>query len=151
MQASDAPTQATAAELARGLQRLWADVMRGSSGRMLAVFEDLDLGISHVKALHTLQYCGCELSVKEVAERLGLSLPGASRTVDALLKKGFLERREDAEDRRVRRVALTDEGRAAVERIETARLEGLETWAAQLTAEQRSRLLDALPTEGPTP
>ena len=125
--------------------------MRGSSGRMLGVFEDLDLGLSHVKALHVLHYCGSELSVKDVAEQLGLSLPGASRTVDALLKRGLLERREDADDRRVRRVGITAAGREAVSRIESARLEGLEAWAAQLTPEQRTRLLDAIPAEGPTP
>lgn len=133
------------------MARLWSDIMRGSSGRTLTVFEELDLGMSHVKALHSLHYCGCELSVKELSERLGLSLPGASRTVDALLKRGLLERREDPDDRRVRRVGITAAGREAVQRIETARLEGLEAWAAQLTPEQRSRLLDALPLEGPTP
>lgn len=122
--------------------------MRGNSGRIATVFAELDLGISHVKALHTLQYCGCELSVKEVSERLSLSLPGASRTVDALLKRGLLERREDPDDRRMRRVGLTDAGRDAIARVESARLEGLEAWAAGLTPEQRTRLLDALPWAG---
>lgn len=141
----------SAAELAAGLQRLWAEVMRGSSGRMVSVLEELDLGLSHMKALTVLQDCGCEVSVKELAERLGLSLPGASRTVDALLRRGLLERREDEDDRRVRRVGITDAGRDAVHRIETARLAGIEAWAEQLDPDRRARLLAALPSEGATP
>ena len=43
--------------------------------------------LSHIKALSVLADCGCELSVKEVSEELGLSLPGGSRTVDALLRR----------------------------------------------------------------
>lgn len=153
MQASDAPPQATATELAHALSGLWSEILRGSSRPMLQVFEELDLGLSHVKALHALDACGCELSVKELGERLGLSLPGASRTADALLKRGLLERREDADDRRIRRVGITPAGRDAVARIESARLANLESWAQRLSPEQRARLLDALPpaSEGATP
>ena len=94
-----------------------------------------------LKALHALLEDDEELSVKQVAERLGLSLPGASRTVEALLQRGLLERREDADDRRVKRVRLTDHGRDVVHRIESARLAGAEQYLAALTPEQRDRLL----------
>ena len=84
------------------------------------------------------------MSVKELADRLGMSLPGASRTVDGLLRRGWLERREDPHDRRMKRVGITADGREVVERIETARLAGLEDYAASLTPEQRARLSSAL-------
>jgi len=74
----------------------------------------------------------------------GLSLPGASRIVDALLRRGWLERREDLHDRRMKRVGITPDGREVVDRIETARLAGLEDYAASLTPEQRNRLSSAL-------
>jgi DNA-binding MarR family transcriptional regulator len=100
--------------------------------------------MSHIKALQVLSDCGCELSVKEVSEELALSLPGASRTVDALLKRGYLERREDEHDRRMKRIAVTQAGRDVARRIVGARLEGLEQFTASLSPEQRSRLMAAL-------
>ena len=73
-----------------------------------------------------------------------MSLPATSRTVDGLLQRGLLERREDEHDRRIKRVRLTDEGRDVVDRIDTARLagpRGLRRHA--LPDEQRAALLAA--------
>ena len=111
---------------------------------MFALLEELDLTLSHVKALTVLADCGCELSVKEVSEQLTLSLPGASRTVDALLRRGYLERREDDNDRRMKRIGITPAGRDVARRIIDARLEGLEQFTSSLSAEQRTRLMSAL-------
>ena len=144
MQATDAPTQVSAADLAAELLALWHHLMRGQSKTMFALLDELDLSMSHIKALQVLSDCGCELSVKEVSEELALSLPGASRTVDALLKRGYLERREDERDRRMKRIAVTPAGRDVARRIVGARLEGLEQFTASLSSEQRSRLMAAL-------
>ena len=144
MQASDASTQVSSAELAEELLTLWHHLMRGQSKTMFALLDELDLSMSHIKALQVLSDCGCELSVKEVSEELALSLPGASRTVDALLKRGYLERREDEHDRRMKRIAVTQAGRDVARRIVGARLEGLEQFTASLSPEQRSRLMAAL-------
>jgi DNA-binding MarR family transcriptional regulator len=111
---------------------------------MFALLDELDLSMSHIKALQVLADCGCELAVKEVSEQLNLSLPGASRTVDALLRRGYLERREDDQDRRMKRIGITDAGREVARRIVGARLEGLEQFTDSLTPEQRTRLMAAL-------
>jgi DNA-binding MarR family transcriptional regulator len=144
MQSSDAPTQVSSAELAEELLALWHHLMRGQSRTMFALLDELDLSLSHIKALQVLSDHGCELSVKEVSEEIALSLPGASRTVDALLRRGYLERREDERDRRMKRIAVTPAGRDVARRIVGARLEGLEQFTASLSAEQRSRLMAAL-------
>jgi DNA-binding MarR family transcriptional regulator len=102
------------------------------------------LSFTCFKALHALLDDDDELSVKQVAERLGMSLPGASRTVESLLQLGMLERREDTDDRRMKRVRVTDHGRDVARRIETARLAGAEQYLAALTPEQRERLSAAL-------
>jgi DNA-binding MarR family transcriptional regulator len=73
-----------------------------------------------------------------------LSLPATSRTVDGLLRRGLLSRHEDLEDRRIKRVRLTDEGRRVVHRIVTARLQGLEAFATTLSDDQRAALMAAL-------
>jgi DNA-binding MarR family transcriptional regulator len=137
-------TQVSSTRLAEELLVLWHHIMRGSSEHLYSLIDELDISITQMKTLHALCDCGCELSVKDLADRLRLSLPGSSRNVDALLRRGWLERREDPVDRRMKRVGITAAGRDIVERIETARLVGLEQFAASLTPEQRSRLMTAL-------
>jgi DNA-binding MarR family transcriptional regulator len=144
VQATDSPATTSAPELASELLALWHHLMKGQSRTMFALLDELDLSMSHVKALQVLADCGCELSVKAVSEELGLSLPGASRTIDALLRRGYLERREDDQDRRMKRIGITDAGRDVAHRIVGARLEGLETFTSSLTPEQRTRLMAAL-------
>ncbi len=118
--------------------------MRGSSQHLYALIAELEISITQMKTLHALTDSPREVSVKELSVRLGLSLPSASRIVDALLHRGWLERREDPDDRRIKRVGITAAGRAIVDRIETARLVGLEEYAAALTPEQRTTLSSAL-------
>jgi DNA-binding MarR family transcriptional regulator len=139
-----ASRQVSSRKLAAELLELWHHLMRGSSQQMYALIAELDVSITHMKTLHVLADGGSELSVKELSDRLGLSLPGASRIVDALMRRGWLERREDPDDRRMKRVRITDEGRKVLDRIEAARLAGLEDYAASLSPEQRTRLSSAL-------
>lgn len=130
--------------VAAQLLELWGRLMRHSGGGVFDLVEELDLSITQLKALNVLDRCVAELSVKELGQALGLSLPGASRTADGLLRRGLLERREDEADRRVKRVRITDAGREVVRRIETARLQGLQAWAATLPDAQRDALAGAL-------
>jgi DNA-binding MarR family transcriptional regulator len=139
-----ASKQVSSKKLAAELLQLWHHLMRGSTEQLYALIAELDLSITQMKTLHVLAESGSELSVKEVSDRLGLSLPGASRIVDALLRRGWLERREDPHDRRMKRVGITADGRKVLDQIETARLAGLEDYAASLTPEQRNRLSSAL-------
>jgi DNA-binding MarR family transcriptional regulator len=131
-------------DLAGELLDLWSHLMRGSSQQMFAVLGELDLTMTQMKTLSMLDYCIEEVSVKELSERLVLSLPATSRTVDGLLRRGLLSRHEDLEDRRIKRVRLTDEGRKVVHRIVTARLQGLEAFATTLSDDQRAALMAAL-------
>ena len=133
-----------AAELAAELLALWRHVLSSgnASAGAYAVFDELDLTLTQVKALVALSQH--ELTVKELAERLGLSLPGASRAVDALVSRGLLDRREDPHDRRQKRLTSTDAGRDALRRLDEARLAGIEAFAATLPPAQRKRLSGAL-------
>jgi DNA-binding MarR family transcriptional regulator len=144
MHAPAAPPHVSPAELAQELNRLWMHLMRAGTPRLYAVLDELDLPMAHVKALHALEGARGEVSVKDYAGQIGCSLPNASRMAEALLKRGFAERREDDDDRRIRRLRITEAGRDAVRRIDTARLEGLEAYTSGMTAEQRSALYAAL-------
>ena len=134
----------SATELAAQLQALWTFLMKGAHQQVYALLEDLDLSVTQMKTLHQLDGCVDELSVKDLSERMGLSLPAASRTIDGLLRRGWVERREDEYDRRMKRVRITEEGSGVVRALDAARLAGLERYAETLTDEQRTRLAAAL-------
>ncbi len=142
MQASISPSEATAAELAGQLLALWREVIGSGGVAAYAIFEELELTLTQVKALSAL--ARDELTVKELAERLGLSLPGASRAVDALVERDLLHRREDTDDRRMKRVRCTAAGQDALKRLDEARLAGLEQFSATLAPAHRKRLSAAL-------
>jgi DNA-binding MarR family transcriptional regulator len=141
--AAPAPAEApTAAELAEQLLALWRAALASGGVRTYAIFEELDLTLTQVKALTAL--ATAELTVKDLAARLGLSLPGASRAVDALVERGLLGRREDTTDRRMKRLRCTDAGRDALQRLDEARMAGVAQFTATLPAAQRKRLSGAL-------
>lgn len=123
---------------------LWRAILKGSTRDLYKLLAEVDLSMTQLKLLHVLVECETEISVKELAEQLAMSLPNASRTVDHLLQRGLVERREDEHDRRVKRVRVSDQARVLIDRVDTARLQGLECWAADLSPAQRRKLLDAL-------
>jgi DNA-binding MarR family transcriptional regulator len=133
---------------------LWRQILKGSTRDLYRLLAEVELSMTQLKLVHVLVERRTEISVKELAEELGMSFPNASRTVDAMLQRGLVERREDEHDRRVKRVGATDEARKLIDRVDTARLQGLEAWAAELSPVQRQALLDALsllPKERSTP
>jgi MarR family transcriptional regulator, transcriptional regulator for hemolysin len=69
--------------------------------------------------LHLLTQ-GQEMGQEELVEQLDISKPAVSRALDSLEKKGYLTRKLDPDDKRARRVQLTDKAREigpAVEQI----------------------------------
>ena len=129
-------------QLAEQLLALWRAVIAPNGVGAYAIFEELDLTLTQVKALIAL--ATAELTVKDLAEQLGLSLPGTSRAVEVLVARGLLDRREDTTDRRMRRLRCTDAGREALRRLDEARLAGIAQFTATLPADQRERLSSAL-------
>jgi DNA-binding MarR family transcriptional regulator len=130
-------------ELAALLGRLLADLMRASSPELFRLLGELGLSFTQVKALHILREAG-EVSVKDVGERLGLSFPAASRALDGLAQRGFVERRESAQDRRSRLVSLLPAGDEVLDTIARGRLSALEDFTARLSPQERAGLHAAL-------
>jgi DNA-binding MarR family transcriptional regulator len=104
----------------------------------------LELTLTQIKLLHHLEEAAQPLTLKEGAELVKVSLPAASRTVDDLVRRGFAERHEDSEDRRMKRVSLTDKGRQVIRRLNAARLNGLQQFTDNLNDVERDRLSAAL-------
>jgi DNA-binding MarR family transcriptional regulator len=73
--------------------------------------EAFGLSVAEWRVLAVLGRFG-GLSATAVAERTAMDKVKVSRAVKLLLDRGLLERAEDASDRRVQRLAMTEAGRA---------------------------------------
>jgi DNA-binding MarR family transcriptional regulator len=131
-------------DLAQDLYALIVFLHKNCNADLFAAVGTLELTLTQIKLLHQLEDTDRELTLKEGAELVHVSLPAASRMVDELYRRGFVERHEDATDRRMKRVRLTDQGRSAIRRLNAARLNGLQQFAQTLTDAERRKLAAAL-------
>ena len=132
-------------ELGYRLGAVMLRCMSADGGTAIRVIDESGLTFIQIKVLMTLVGALDEQpSLKFVAERLGLSLPSASRAVEWLVKRELVARTEDPNDRRQRRLSLTEAGQELADRVMAARMEGLGQFAASLTDTERERLNDAL-------
>jgi DNA-binding MarR family transcriptional regulator len=83
---------------------------------MARSLRDENLSLAQVAALHLLGLRG-EQRVGEVAEAIGMQLPGTSKVLGDLVDRGLCARREDASDRRAKVVSLTPKGRKLIDTI----------------------------------
>jgi DNA-binding MarR family transcriptional regulator len=117
-----------------------------SGGEHLRKMEESGLTLTQCKTL--LMLAGPEgeepYAGRDIAERLHLSLPSVSRAVDELVRSRLVRRVEDPDDRRIRRLTITEKGRRLAGEIVAARIADLEAFAASLTPAQRSKLDAAL-------
>jgi DNA-binding MarR family transcriptional regulator len=143
--------QATAAKPATDRRKLTRDMyalasflMRTANLGTFNAIAELDLSFTQIKALCALETDGEGRSVKALADSLGLSLPATSRAVDGLYERGLVGREEDSEDRRMKRVRLTDAGRKVPLALNEARLSALAELMSSLGEEEASALEHAL-------
>ncbi|GHE47886.1 MarR family transcriptional regulator [Streptosporangium violaceochromogenes] len=98
-------------------------------GRLLAQHHppsplfDSNLTMRQLKVVMILS-CRHSASGQDLSHHLGVGLGTVTGIVDRLIGHGLVTRREDPNDRRVRRVELTPAGHALTERIADAGLDG---------------------------
>ena len=83
---------------------------------------------------------GGPLRLSDLAERMGITAPTASRAVDGLVELGLLERLPDPADRRAVSIDVTAPGRARVEERMALAAAALEPAVAALSGQDRARL-----------
>jgi DNA-binding MarR family transcriptional regulator len=130
--------------LAEDLQRFFARCMKGEQGELFALIAELELTMAQMRGLFMLDAADHGFALTELAPQMGLSVAAAGRAVDGLVRLGFVARSEDPVDRRVKRLALTDAGHGALERINAARLAGLRRFADTLGERERDALASGL-------
>jgi DNA-binding MarR family transcriptional regulator len=144
MQANAVATPVEREELSRDMAALANFLMRTANMGTFNAIAELDLSFTQIKALCALEADGEERSVKALAESLGVSLPAMSRAVDGLFERGFVRREEDASDRRMKRVWLTDAGHSVPRALNEARLSALQELMSSLADEEALALQHAL-------
>lgn len=144
--ATPAPAGATPAPTTLGsdLCAVVAYLHKNCNSEVLEAFGALELTLTQIKLLHYLEQARSAVTLKRAAELVHVSFPAASRAVEDLVRRGYVERSEDHDDRRYKRVAPTEAGLAVTRRLAAARLHGLEQFTQTLTDHERRTLGPAL-------
>jgi DNA-binding MarR family transcriptional regulator len=129
------PAQDPTRQILRELSALIRALTRVSGGPD----EELPLTATQKLALYEL-YLGGPMRLNDLASRMGITAPSASRTVDALVELGLVDRLTDPDDRRALRLALTANGQGRASEREARVAEALAPAVATLTTAERAQL-----------
>lgn len=136
----------TSEQLADELMAFFGHIMHGDQAELFAVVAELDLTMAQMRGMFVISSSQQPLALTELAPHIGLSVAAAGRAIDGLVRKGFVARSEDPDDRRVKRLSVTDEGLIAIQRVAEARREGFRRFAETLDERRRSVLAEAFAT-----
>jgi len=107
-------------QLSALIGELMSQVHRRSAGDTLTILSESGLTMAQLVTLHFLEQTGAR-SVSAIAGTLRLSPAATSHLVDRLVQAKLVERREDPEDRRAKRVAITPAGTTLTARVQAER------------------------------
>lgn len=82
------------------------------------------------------------VALKDLARRLQMTVPAASLMVDALVSKGFLERKPNPNDRRAVCIRLTDKGNSLFDDVYARFHDEIDRRAQALSAEELQTFSD---------
>ncbi len=101
-----------------------------------------ELGLVTVHQLEVLHgLAGGDITMSQLARRLDISESAATDLADRLVRQGLAERKADPRDRRVVVLALSEEGRRIIGRIERQRRKMAESILGALSDAQLGELL----------
>lgn len=103
----------------------------------------VDIPVTWFPVLVTLDRLGAH-SVGHLAQALGVTQPGVTRTVGKMVASGLVSSETDPADRRVRRIALTASGRELVERSKAELWPRIEAAVQDACSELSGSLLEQL-------
>lgn len=82
--------------------------------------------------------------VGPLAESVGSSPSAMTRLVDGLVKRGWIARERDPNDRRRVHVGLTDEGRAEADRLRGLTVNAIDVVMAGIPEEKRAQVIESV-------
>jgi MarR family transcriptional regulator for hemolysin len=147
MQASVSTKQATGdatESLAGSLTSLMKHLMMTTGREFFAEMEKTGVSLTQAKSLMLLIEAEQPMSVKAISDAMGLSLPGVSRSVEAMVQRGEVTREEDPRDRRCKMVSVTPRGRKLYERLMAVRIAGVRRFVEELDQDEQEALAQGL-------
>lgn len=125
------------------LAAMLAPLIRELIAAELPVLEEHGVSMWGYSVLLTLDQSSVRTQAA-LAEAIGADKTRIIPTLDELQDKGYIERRPDPDDRRVRLLAITDAGRAVKDAVQDQIQRGEERWLATLSAADRRVFLRVL-------
>jgi DNA-binding MarR family transcriptional regulator len=124
--------------------REWSQVFMHRSMREFKTFMDeTGLSFSQINILMRL-FHGRSAGVSEIGDNLGVTSAAASQAVDRLVQMGMIERTEVPQDRRAKRLELTQKGRALIEKGIEARSNWVKGLTKALSSDEQEMIISAL-------
>ena len=125
------------------IQKLLEILMHRSMKNFIGFLKTRDLSMSHAGALFMLHRQGA-CGVTEIGGFLGITPAGTSQMLNRLVEDGLIERSEDAQDRRAKRIVLTHKGRETLHESILARQQWLHRLVETLDPGEQKLVADAL-------
>lgn len=133
---------AAAVACARSLLNVTPPVIRAIRG-MMRSRHLAELSVPQFRTLVLLGRNPC-VSLSVVADYIGSSLPAASRMIDGLVTRKFVQRDQAGGDRRCVSLQLTAHGRAVIDDAYAASEQQLAVQLAGLSADEHKSVMDGL-------
>ncbi len=120
------------------LQQWIATSMRRSMRTMILYMKKNELSMSQIGALFQIHHG--RTNVSDLGEALGITTAAASQMLERMVQQELIERYEDPQDRRAKRLILTNKGCRIVEDSLQARQGWLEGLVSTLSVEEKEQI-----------
>lgn len=118
-----------------GLTLVMMRVRRSARATLRKAVLDEGLSQNEIEVLLILKQ-GCCNTARDMSRLRGMPRSLVSKSVDQLIKRGYVEARQDQRDRRVTRLQLLPPAQATVERLEQVREEYFSRLCRGITGEE---------------
>jgi DNA-binding MarR family transcriptional regulator len=130
-------------ELISALREWTAVSMSSSMGTFLQFAKEHGVSMAQIGALFRISRRGA-CGVTDIGDELGVTSAAASQLLERLVQSGLVRRREDPDDRRAKRIVLTERGRGLLRAVMEARLRWFVAVADRLPVHERAPAAAAL-------
>ncbi len=124
------------------LQEWTGTSLRRSMRGMILFMKENELSMSQIGALFQIQRG--KSNVSDLGERLDITIAAASQMLERLGQMGLIQRLEDPQDRRAKKLVLTDKGSQVLQESVQARQSWLADLAATFSAREKEQIAAAI-------
>jgi DNA-binding MarR family transcriptional regulator len=121
----------------------WIELfMRHSMHNFIRYSRESGISMSQIGVLFHIHRIGC-IGITDLGEDMGVTSAAASQISERLVQQGLIQRSEDPQDRRVRQIVLTEQGRQMLQESIHARQEWLNDLAENLSTDEKEQIMTA--------